>query len=93
MKMNEIMDIRVEETKKEKYKKLQKNMRKLIDDNVERKTMSLNKQLPLSLVNTKLELPILYSNLVSIEDMKFENSGHYICSNGFLTSSIRVLYK
>jgi hypothetical protein len=89
--MNDFMDIRVEETKKEKYKKLQTNMRKLIEDNVERKTISLNKQLPLSLVNTKLELSILYSNLVSIEDMKFENSGHYISSNGFLTSSIRVI--
>lgn len=90
MKINEFMDIRVEETKKEKYKKLQTNMRKLIDENLDRKMMSLKKQLPLSLVNTKLELPILYSNLVSLEDMKFENSNYYINTNGFLTSSIRV---
>ena len=29
---------------------------------------------PTSITFTKIELPILYSNLVLIEDMKFENS-------------------
>ena len=48
------------------------------------------KYIPHSLLHTKLELPILYSNLVIIEDMKIENSKYFINANGFLSNSIKV---
>ena len=34
-------------------------------------------QIDKSVFHTKLELPMLYSNLITIEDMKFENSNFY----------------
>ena len=50
-----------------------------------------NKQiLPNSSIHTKLELPILYSNLITIEDMKFENSNYFIRTNGFLTTGLSL---
>ena len=45
---------------------------------------------PTSITFTKLELPILYSNLVLIEDMKFENSNYFIRSNGFISKKIKI---
>jgi hypothetical protein len=46
---------------------------------------------PNSVVHTKLELPIYYSNLITIEDMKVENSEYFIRSNGFLTNNLKVI--
>ncbi len=48
------------------------------------------KELPLAAFFSKLEIPVFYSNLVTIEDMKLENSGYYLSSNGFLTTSIKL---
>ena len=93
MKMNEFHEeerINKLDERREKFKNLQVNMKKLINENFENKTKTKKKQIPLSLLHTKLELPILYSNLISIEDMKFENSNYYINTNGFLTSSVKV---
>ena len=45
---------------------------------------------PTSITFTKIELPILYSNLVLIEDMKFENSNYFIRSNGFISKKIKI---
>ena len=94
MKVNEFIDQdrTDKDIRREKFKNLQNNMHKLIDENFERKMKAKKKKLPLSLLHTKLELPILYSNLISIEDMKYENSNYFISTNGYLTSSVRVIF-
>lgn len=43
-----------------------------------------------SALYTKIELPILYSNLIIIEDMKIENSNYYLYTNGFLSNDIKI---
>ena len=43
-----------------------------------------------SITFTKTALPILYSNLILIEDMKFENSNYFLHSNGFLSKKITL---
>ena len=45
---------------------------------------------PASCLYSKLEIPIYYSNVITIEDMKFENSSYYISTNGFLTSNVTL---
>jgi len=77
--------------KREKLEILNKNMRKVINEIFEMKNKSKS-QIPLSLVYTKLELPVYYSNVVSIEDMKNENSNYFINSNGFLSSKVYVIF-
>ena len=44
--------------------------------------------IPKSMTFTKTALPILYSNLILIEDMKFENSNYFLGANGFVTKKI-----
>jgi hypothetical protein len=77
-----------------------------LNDELKKKTIRLNRKTtlqtfinetkkkkkynPHSLIHTKLELPILYSNLIIIEDMKFENSNYFINANGFLSNNIKV---
>ena len=46
--------------------------------------------IPKSITFTKTALPILYSNLVLIEDMKFENSNYFLGSNGFVSKKITL---
>ena len=41
--------------------------------------------IPKSITFTKTTLPILYSNLILIEDMKYENSNYFLGSNGFVS--------
>ena len=45
---------------------------------------------PKSITFTKTALPILYSNLVLIEDMKYENSNYFLGSNGFISKKITL---
>ena len=55
------------------------------------KGISLNKDLtPESITFTKTALPIVYSNLILIEDMKFENSNYFLGSNGFISKKITL---
>ena len=46
--------------------------------------------IPKSITFTKTALPILYSNLVLIEDMKYENSNYFLGSNGFVSKKITL---
>ena len=46
--------------------------------------------IPKSITFTKTALPILYSNLVLIEDMKYENSNYFLGSNGFISKKITL---
>ena len=46
--------------------------------------------IPKSITFTKTALPILYSNLILIEDMKFENSNYFLGSNGFVSKKIAL---
>jgi len=57
---------------------------------IKRREGNHKKELPHSAYFSKLEIPIFYSNLITIEDMKFENSCYYLSSSGFLTSNIRL---
>lgn len=45
---------------------------------------------PNSVLYTKIEIPLFYSNKIIIEDMKFEGSNYYITSNGFLSSKLGI---
>ena len=47
-------------------------------------------KVPTSCLYSKLEIPIYYSNVITIEDMKFENSNYYVSTNGFLTSNVSL---
>jgi hypothetical protein len=66
-----------------------KLMRK-VTNKIQEQLTKEKKYIPHSLAHTKIELPILYSNLIIIEDMKFENSNYFFNANGFLSSSINV---
>ena len=44
--------------------------------------------IPKSIAFTKTALPILYSNLILIEDMKYENSNYFLGSNGFISKKM-----
>ena len=46
--------------------------------------------IPKSITFTKTALPILYSNLILIEDMKYENSNYFLGSNGFISKKITL---
>ena len=46
--------------------------------------------IPKSITFTKTALPILYSNLILIEDMKYENSNYFLSSNGFVSKKITL---
>ena len=46
--------------------------------------------IPKSITFTKTTLPILYSNLILIEDMKYENSNYFLGSNGFISKKITL---
>ncbi len=46
--------------------------------------------IPKSITFTKTALPILYSNLILIEDMKYENSNYFLGSNGFVSKKITL---
>ena len=48
------------------------------------------KIIPKSITFTKTALPILYSNLILIEDMKYENSNYFLGSNGFVSKKITL---
>ena len=48
------------------------------------------KIIPKSITFTKTALPILYSNLILIEDMKYENSNYFLGSNGFISKKITL---
>ena len=43
-----------------------------------------------SIYFTKTALPIVYSNLILIEDMNFENSNYFLGSNGFVSKKITL---
>ena len=45
---------------------------------------------PKSITFTKTALPILYSNLILIEDMKYENSNYFLGANGFISKKITL---
>ena len=49
-----------------------------------------NEVIPKSITFTKTALPILYSNLILIEDMKYENSNYFLGSNGFVSKKITL---
>ena len=69
--------------------KAKRSFRKMIKG-LQENTKTTNDYIPSSITFTKLELPILYSNLVLIEDMKFENSNYFLCSNGFISKKIKL---
>ena len=46
--------------------------------------------IPKSIAFTKAALPIRYSNLILIEDMKYENSNYFLGSNGFISKTITL---
>jgi len=46
--------------------------------------------IPKSITFTKTALPILYSNLILIEDMKYENSNYFLGANGFVSKKITL---
>ena len=46
--------------------------------------------IPKSITFTKTALPIFYSNLILIEDMKYENSNYFLGSNGFISKKITL---
>ena len=46
--------------------------------------------IPKSIAFTKAALPIRYSNLILIEDMKYENSNYFLGSNGFISKKITL---
>ena len=46
--------------------------------------------IPDSITFTKTALPILYSNLILIEDMKYENSNYFLGANGFISKKITL---
>ena len=46
--------------------------------------------IPKSIAFTKAALPIRYSNLILIEDMKYENSNYFLGSNGFISKKIEL---
>ena len=46
--------------------------------------------IPKSITFTKTALPILYSNLILIEDMKYENSNYFLGANGFISKKITL---
>ena len=46
--------------------------------------------IPNSITFTKTALPILYSNLILIEDMKYENSNYFLGANGFISKKITL---
>ena len=47
-------------------------------------------EIPKSVTFTKTALPILYSNLILIEDMKHENSNYFLGANGFVSKKITL---
>ena len=49
-----------------------------------------DEEIPKSITFTKTALPILYSNLILIEDMKYENSNYFLGSNGFISKKINL---
>ena len=66
------------------------NIKKYTNFNkLNKKKFNLNKQ-PQSVLYTKIEIPVFYSNLILIEDMKVENSNYYVSSNGFLSSKLHI---
>ena len=69
--------------------KAKRSFRKMIKG-LQENTKTSTDHIPSSITFTKLELPILYSNLVLIEDMKFENSNYFIRSNGFVSKKIKL---
>ncbi|MCQ2816008.1 MAG: hypothetical protein MJ252_01970, partial [archaeon] len=65
------------------------NMKNLMSSLKDKRNIKVD-FVPNSATYTKLELPILYSNLVLIEDMKFENSNYFLRSNGFTSTKIKL---
>ena len=46
---------------------------------------------PMSSIHSKLVIPILYSNIITIEDVSCdEQSNYFLNVNGFLTSNVRL---
>ena len=71
---------------KAKVRKLLKNMADTSKGIVSKEKVII----PKSIAFTKTALPILYSNLILIEDMKFENSNYFLGANGFVTKKITL---
>ena len=72
---------------------IKSKVKKLFIDfaNSGKKIVSKEKEIiPKSITFTKTALPILYSNLILIEDMKFENSNYFLAANGFVTKKITL---
>lgn len=66
---------------KEKVRNLFKNLANTSEGLASNETEII----PKSITFTKTALPILYSNLILIEDMKYENSNYFLSSNGFVS--------
>ena len=71
---------------KAKVRKLFKKIANSSEGNVSKETEII----PKSITFTKTALPILYSNLILIEDMKYENSNYFLGSNGFISKKITL---
>ena len=71
---------------KEKVRNLFKNLANTSEGLASNETEII----PKSITFTKTALPILYSNLVLIEDMKYENSNYFLSSNGFVSKKITL---
>ena len=71
---------------KAKVRKLFKKIANSSEGNVSKETEII----PKSITFTKTALPILYSNIILIEDMKYENSNYFLGSNGFISKKITL---
>ena len=71
---------------KEKVRNLFKNLANTSEGLASNETEII----PKSITFTKTALPILYSNLILIEDMKYENSNYFLSSNGFVSKKITL---
>ena len=59
-------------------------------NDIKKKEKNEKQDPPMSVLHSKLVIPIFYSNLITIEDISFENSNYFLNTNGFLTSNVKL---